>query len=398
MKPDRLSDADIDKNKVKYLMPVQEVEMKKSGVWGLLLIGLILAFFFVSACSREEKIEIKKENGVTVVYNPKKPAPPPDFPATLSINEELSLGKGESEESMLLAPAAVDIDQNGNIYVIDRKAVQIKVYDPQGNFVRAIGRRGQGPGEFQTIWSFQVTPQQTIFVCDHSSRRIMFFSLDGQLIRELSAAMMGMFFNGEVDPRGDIVGSHTIMDQEARTELIKFNSSLEPLFTVASVPIARYPVFNPYFPNIYFGLTGDGNILWGITTEYVFNVVNPEGKIIKKIVKKYDPEKFTRDDQEKRAKELWGEEEPPDIRVEWPENFPAFQDFVMDERGWLYVRPYTKEKVEKGVIYDVFDAEGRYVARVALPDRAMAVKYGKLYTIEEDEEGMRLVKRYALEW
>jgi hypothetical protein len=28
----------------------------------------------------------------------------------------------------------------------------------------------------------------------------------------------------------------------------------------------------------------------------------------------------------------------------------------------------------------------------------MAIKYGKLYTIEEDAEGMRLVKRYALEW
>jgi len=81
------------------------------------------------------------------------------------------------------------------------------------------------------------------------------------------------------------VGSHTIMDQEARTELVKFNSSLEPLFTVASVPIARYPVFNPYFPNIYFGLTGDGNILWGITTEYVFNVVNPEGKSSRKLSK-----------------------------------------------------------------------------------------------------------------
>ncbi|NMC65905.1 MAG: 6-bladed beta-propeller, partial [Acidobacteria bacterium] len=139
--------------------------MKKSGVWGLLLIGLILVFFFVSACSREEKIEIKKENGATVVYNPKKPVPPRGVPSTLSLKEELALGKTGNEETMLLNPRAVDVDQNGNIYVIDRKAVQIKVYDPQGNFIRAIGRRGQGPGEFQTIWSFQVTPQQTIFVC-----------------------------------------------------------------------------------------------------------------------------------------------------------------------------------------------------------------------------------------
>jgi hypothetical protein len=35
---------------------------------------------------------------------------------------------------------------------------------------------------------------------------------------------------------------------------------------------------------------------------------------------------------------------------------------------------------------------------LVLPDRAMAVKYGKLYTIEEDEEGFRFVKRYAMQW
>jgi len=50
---------------------------------------------------------------------------------------------------MLLEPAVVDADEAGKVYVLDRKAGQIKVFDPQGNFLRAIGRRGQGPGEFQ---------------------------------------------------------------------------------------------------------------------------------------------------------------------------------------------------------------------------------------------------------
>jgi hypothetical protein len=369
--------------------------MKKSGVWGLLLIGLILAFFLVSACSREEKIEIKNEAGITVVYNPKKPAPLRGVPSILSLQEELALGKTGNEESMLLDPRRLDIDQTGNIYIIDSKAAQIKVYDPQGNFIRAIGRQGQGPGEFQNPTNIQITAQQNIFVCDPNSRRVIFFSLDGQFIKELSGSKMLMFSDAKVDPNGDIVGSHVIMDQEARTELVKFNSSLEPLFTIASVVMARYPVINPFPPNIYFDLTADSNILWGVTNEYVFKVVNREGKIIRKIVKNYDPETLTQEDKDKKIKELFA---PSDFPIEWPKYFQAFQDFVMDEHGWLYVRPYTKEKVEKGVIYDVFDADGRYVARVVLPDRAMAVKYGKLYTIEEDEEGFRLVKRYALQW
>jgi len=379
-------------------MTAQEVEMKKSGVWGLLLIGLILAFFFVSACSREEKIEIKKENGVTVVYNPKKPAPPRGVPSTLSLKEELALGKTGNEETMLLNPRAVDVDQNGNIYVIDRKAVQIKVYDPQGNFIRAIGRRGQGPGEFQSPRSFCLTPQQSLAVCDNLSRQLVIFDLDGQFIKALPDKTRS-FMEVKVNNKGDIIATQMVVGDEAKEELVWFDSDLKPLLTVASVQTAKYPVFNPFPPNIYFGLTADGNVLWGVTTDYTFNVVNSEGKIVRKIVKNYDPEILTQEDRDKKIKELFGEEgAPAGVTIEWSKNFPAFQDFVMDERGWLYVRPYTKEKVEKGVIYDVFDADGRYVARVVLPDRARAIKYGKLYTIEEDEEGMRLVKRYALEW
>ncbi|MDH7513414.1 MAG: hypothetical protein QHH14_10770 [Clostridiales bacterium] len=146
-------------------------------------------------------------------------------------------------------------------------------------------------------------------------------------------------------------------------------------------------------------MTEEGNVLWGITTEYEFHIVNPDGKIIKKIIKDYRPEKLTQEDRENKAKEMWGDQGPPsEIRVEWPRNFPAFQDFTMDDRGWLFVRPYTKVKEAKGSTYDVFDAEGRYIARVPLPERTRLITHGKLYAIEEDEEGLRSVKRYSLEW
>jgi hypothetical protein len=316
----------------------------------------------------------------------------------LSLKEELSLGKAGKEEAMLLNPRTVDDDQTGNIYVLDDKAVQVKVYDQQGNFVRAIGRRGQGPGELQRPRGFYLTPQQSLAVCDSLSRQVVIFGLDGQFIRALSDKTRS-FMDVRVNAKGDIIATQMVVGEEAREELIWFDFEMKPLLTVASVQMAKYPVLNGYPPYIYFGFTADGNVLWGLTTEYVFKVVNREGKIIREIIKNYDPEILTQEDKGRRIEELFGEEGAPSgVTIEWSRNFPAFQDFVMDERGWLYVRPYTKEKVEKGVIYDVFDADGRYVARVVLPDRAMAIKYGKLYTIEEDAEGMRLVKRYTLEW
>ncbi len=345
-------------------------------------------------------MEIRTEDGVVVVINPKEPAPPRGLPASLYLKEDLVLGPaGESDESMLVMPVAVDADEAGNIYVLDRKAVQIKVFDPRGKFIRAIGRHGQGPGEFQGPGYFQITPGNNLMVTDAALRRVSLLSLDGQFFRNLSAGKMWMFMQAKMDAGGNIVGSHTVMDQEPRTELVRFNAELEPLHTIATVLIARDQAFNPYFPRIIFDLTPEGNVVWGITTEYEFRVVNREGKVVKKIVKKHEPEIFTQADREARAKELWGNEGPPaDMKVEWPQHFPPVQDFILDDRGWLFVRPFVKEQKAKGVLYDVFEAEGRYVARVYLPAIARRIKTGKLYTIEEDAEGLLHVRRYAMEW
>jgi len=53
------------------------------------------------------------------------------------------------------------------------------------------------------------------------------------------AGEMWMFTRAKVDSKGNIVGSHTIMDKVPKTELLKFNAEMEPLFTIASMPIAK---------------------------------------------------------------------------------------------------------------------------------------------------------------
>jgi len=47
------------------------------------------------------------------------------------------------------AVAAVALDADGRIYVADRSDSQIRVYSSDGALVQAIGREGQGPGEFR---------------------------------------------------------------------------------------------------------------------------------------------------------------------------------------------------------------------------------------------------------
>ncbi|MCK4645040.1 MAG: hypothetical protein KAU46_02205 [Candidatus Aminicenantes bacterium] len=61
---------------------------------------------------------------------------------------------------------------------------------------------------------------------------------------------------------------------------------------------------------------------------------------------------------------------------------------------------FTWEKVpDKDKRYfDVFDSEGKYIAKLPLNRGTQVIKKNKLYAIEADEEGYHIIKRYKVTW
>ena len=82
--------------------------------------------------------------------------------------------------------------------------------------------------------------------------------------------------------------------------------------------------------------------------------------------------------------------------VEFPENHPPFLRFVHDETGRLYVQTYEKAAAKDVYLHDVFDRDGRYIARVPLKSTPVLFRKGKLYSLEESEEGYPVIKRYRV--
>jgi hypothetical protein len=62
--------------------------------------------------------------------------------------EYFVLGEQEGDGEVLY-PTQVKVGPDGNIYVYDRMSVFIKVFSSEGNFLRKMGGKGQGPGEIQ---------------------------------------------------------------------------------------------------------------------------------------------------------------------------------------------------------------------------------------------------------
>ncbi len=65
---------------------------------------------------------------------------------------DLVIGKDSGpEEYILFVPTHIFTDDNDRILVYDGKRRSILVYDSGGNYIRSLGREGDGPGEFRSL-------------------------------------------------------------------------------------------------------------------------------------------------------------------------------------------------------------------------------------------------------
>jgi len=360
---------------------------------------------FVS-CQKQKtewKGTIEKVGGVTIVRNPKEPMYGEDV---FSLEEELSIGETEGREEYMFNRIAIDVDDDGNLYILDNIAIEIRVFDKHGNYLYSIGQKGQGPGEIQrpSLPPFQITPQNEILVSDPPTRRIIFYSLQGDYLRQIStASIRGIFYLIKIDSKGNfIVNLGYAPVFEIKQELKMFNPELSPLVSLKALKGDPYQpgVTRLFKPWISFVITQDNKIIWGTSNKYEFYILNSNAKVIKMIYKDYDRVEILEKYKE-RIKERY-RSAGRKVKVHFPKHFPAFNDMYIDDEGRLFVQTYERVKDKEQYYYfDVFDSIGKYIAKIPIKagrPRQYIWKKNKLYTVEEDEEGYQYVKRYKVIW
>jgi hypothetical protein len=93
-----------------------------------------------------------------------------------------TLGGLDEQDSNLSfgSPYDVVVDSTGNIYVLDARNRCIQKISPKGKYLQTIGRPGQGPGEFQAVFSFDIDDEDILYVGDIG--KIQILSGDGRLL------------------------------------------------------------------------------------------------------------------------------------------------------------------------------------------------------------------------
>lgn len=110
--------------------------------------------------------------------------------------EAIVIGREEGE-GFLNFPRQVAEGPDGNIYVYDMADAFIKIYSPDGNFLRKIGGKGQGPGEVQREdgLTFCFTPDGKLFFTEFFSGHpwITLMELSGELYKVIKLDVKEFF-------------------------------------------------------------------------------------------------------------------------------------------------------------------------------------------------------------
>jgi hypothetical protein len=318
---------------------------------------------------------------------------------SLSLEEELSLGEAEGrEEYMFSLIRSISVDENERIYVLDFEESHIKIFDRDGKYIQTVGKKGQGPGEMSAPSGMLISKQNEIVMHDRANRRLNFYSLEGNFIKSLSTADIFLVsFN--MDSKGNIIGCLIKREKKKRFfRLCKFDSDFNFLFTYSSFPHPyNGQTSNPFEPTLCWAVNKDDDIIFGYPDKkYEFKAFNSEGNEKKVIKKKYNPLKISKEvinEIKETAKGI-----PGRIKFEIPKYYPRYGWFILDDEDRIFVQTWKDAENGRGYYYDVFDSEGRYIAKIQLKFFPEVIKKGKLYTVEKDEEGYQCVKRYKITW
>jgi hypothetical protein len=120
---------------------------------------------------------MKEQDGVVHVLNP---AEGMESPVTVRLEELWRIGGDTDAEGEFFGVlGSVLEDGEGNVYLLDRQLNEIKVFSPEGEYLRTIGREGEGPGEFRRPSGICFAPGGEVGVLQMMPGRIVLLTPQG---------------------------------------------------------------------------------------------------------------------------------------------------------------------------------------------------------------------------
>jgi len=342
----------------------------------IMLFFLIGLGFVLQQCTKEDRSGITQENKV------------------LQAVEEIRIGQLEGESEYVFgAISYVAAGKNGEIFVADYQVPVVRMYDNEGTFVRNVGGRGRGPGEYTGISGMRSFPDGRLAIWNTGSKLISIYNQNGDFIEShvantrlqsrdsFEAGVDGKFYVKTVlkntpdmpnwkigwlrySPKGELIDTLRVPLDEERREM-SF-----ALFTASG----RAHAFLVWPLN---RLSAMGHLITGRNDEYAFQIIKPGSDPIR-VERNYTPVQLK--PEEKEQWKAWVNYYGVNNII--PDTKPPYKNILSDSQGRIWIQRYVEAiYTEKRIgphfgpesrwweppTFDVFLPDGSFYATVSLP-------------------------------
>lgn len=403
----------------------------------VLIAGLIILFGTCTSsdqpepASTEHRVSIPEyiQNLDSLTVYPAD-AEPPD---TVELVQEQVFESNISNDSLYIKFIGnFEVDDRGRVFIDGSFFEKIAVYlfDPEGNFIAKIARKGRGPGEFLAV-SDMVVKYDQLFIYDTRQMKMTVLSLkDFQVLDELILRKTsGNDISGlaQMMPTdGYFVKSDTTIVMKYKTVLsimenrkVRFyeldRGGIRSDYLLELRANRRYyggqntltkdgyvigPFVMPFNRSSLIGVTDQDTIYTAWTEDFLIKVYGPDGTYERAIY--YPVQKTPLDldalDEDPNVIDFVEETNPPDT-------WPALHHMIVDDENRIWIFSITdSDSTYQGWVLDSMGAlkakfqwPGNKKSREPHIPRDLKIKDGYLYTVENDyENGIHRIIKYKI--
>jgi len=382
------------------------------------LIFIFLVLFW-SAYNQSQKpksnASVEVIDGVECIHNTEIPLYPNK---TVTFEEDLSIsGEDKDRNIIFFMPRLSLVDDNENIYITESQDQVIKVFGSDGKYIKTIGAKGNGPGEFRMIIYLVLTKDRKLVVMDQRARRTSFFDSSGQFLK--SFRWVRGYFHFILIKNSSYIISETVKSDDGQfwylyVKEIDFDGKEirsygeftmeEPLVIRQGGGIHYGSLPDP--PRSIFVGDHDRDLFYHcLNNKYIIEVYDTSGKLFRKIDRPYKPIPFTKKDTEeylaKFDSDPFGVLSKAVKAMKMPKVKNVVSRMFVDDESNLWVRTNEIKQEEDKILtaFDIFDSDGYYFAKIWTEFTHFIFKRRKMYRMGTDPDtGYQTLKRYKVVW
>ena len=311
---------------------------------------------------------------------------------------------GDTDSIFISRVSGIAVTDGGTLFMADRSEAVIHVYNSSGIYQTSVGRRGEGPGEFQTIVQPELS-DSSLFVLDLDQQRVSLFDSENYSFRRSFSlgdkdGIRGRPLSMELLPEERILALYSASERDGnrlkRSEIPAILDNEGEVISSGFVTLTEnnrllvesngmFQIFSmPFLGQNLLDVTENGEIVTGFTDRFLLHYLSLNGDTLRSIYHATMPPSLDRQSllNNMESEAIRGELSSMDM----PDNRQAFNSLRVDDENRLWISSPTADTE----VYDwrVLSNAGEKMAQFSQPASSslQLVKDGFAYFLETDEE------------